>query len=180
MYWFGYNQQAERFSKFYSNRNRFVIFPLTCLSHFHKMIIKVLKIFYKKQRPNIRRYWHFRNVYDELFMNDLESSISHEYCQNQFLEFESFKRKGDCILEKHAPLKKRYFKANQAPFKEKSIGKHIMKRRCLRNKFLNSKSDTDWKASNVQLNICVSLIGQAKKKFFSNLNTHDVSGNKTF
>ena len=76
-------------------------------------------------------------------MNDLESSISHEYCQNQFLEFESFKRKGDCILEKHAPLKKRYFKANQAPFKEKSIGKHIMKRRCLRNKFLNSKSDTD-------------------------------------
>ena len=34
-------------------------------------------------------------------MNDGEKSISQEYCQNQFLEFETFKRKVACILEKH-------------------------------------------------------------------------------
>ena len=42
------------------------------------------------------------------------------YCKNivkiNFLEFETFKRKVDCILEKHAPLKKQYVRANQAPF----------------------------------------------------------------
>ena len=37
-------------------------------------------------------------------MNNVKNKISHEYCQNQLLEFESFKRKDDCILEKHAPF----------------------------------------------------------------------------
>ena len=55
-----------------------------------------------------------------------------------------------------------------------------MKRSRLRNKFLNSKSDTDEKAYNAQRNLCVNLIRQAKKQFFSNLNIHDVTDNKTF
>ena len=55
-----------------------------------------------------------------------------------------------------------------------------MKRIRLRNKFVNSKSDTDRKTYNAQRDICVSLIRQAKKQLFSNLNTHDVTGNKTF
>ena len=32
----------------------------------------------------------------------------------------------------------------------------------------------------MEWNLCVSLIRQAKKQFFSNLNTHDVTDNKTF
>ena len=55
-----------------------------------------------------------------------------------------------------------------------------MKRSRLRNKFLNSKSDIDRKAYNPQRNLCVSLIRQAKKNFFSKLNTSDVTDNKTF
>ena len=55
-----------------------------------------------------------------------------------------------------------------------------MKRSCLRNTFLNSKSDTHHKAYNTQRNLCVSLIRQAKKQFFSNLNTNVVPENKTF
>ena len=47
----------------------------------------------------------------------------------------------DKILQKHAPLKKRYFMANQATFIDKNNNKHIMKRSRLRNKFLNTKSD---------------------------------------
>ena len=55
-----------------------------------------------------------------------------------------------------------------------------MERNRLCNKFLNSKSNIDRKAYNAQRNLCVSLIRQAKKRFFSNLNTHDVTDNKTF
>ena len=39
---------------------------------------------------------------------------------------------------------------------------------------------SDRKAYNAQRNLYVSLIRQAKKQFFSNLNTHDVTDNKTF
>ena len=38
-------------------------------------------------------------------MNNIEKVISQEYCQNKFLEFEIFKTKVDCILEKHVPFK---------------------------------------------------------------------------
>ena len=46
-------------------------------------------------------------------------------------------------IEKHAPIKQRYVRANQAPFINKTINKEIMKRSRLRNKFLNAKSDID-------------------------------------
>ena len=111
-------------------------------------------------------------------MNDVKKSMSQKYCQNQFLQFETFKRKVDCILEKHALLKKRFVRANKVPFIDKYITKQIKKRSHLRNKFLNSKSDTDRKAYNAQWNLCVSLIRQVKKQFFSNLK--DVTDNKTF
>ena len=55
-----------------------------------------------------------------------------------------------------------------------------MKRSRLRNKFLNTKSDIDPKAYNTQQKVCVSLIRQAKKQFFSNLDTNVFTENKTF
>ena len=55
-----------------------------------------------------------------------------------------------------------------------------MKRSRLRNKFLNTKSDIDRKAYNKQRNLCVSLIRRKKKNFFNNINTRDITNNKTF
>ena len=55
-----------------------------------------------------------------------------------------------------------------------------MKKSRLRNKFLNTKSDIDRKAYNKQRNLCVSLIRSEKKNFFSNINTSDITDNKTF
>ena len=62
----------------------------------------------------------------------------------------------------------------------KKINKEIMKRSRHRNKFLNSKSNVDWRAYNKQRNLCVSLIRKEKKSFFSNLNTKNINDNKTF
>ena len=149
----------------------------TGLSDFHKMTISVMKIFYKKQKPNIIRYRNYKNFNNELFINDVEELTS-KY--NEPLKFESFKNIVDKILEKHAPMKKRFVRANQAPFVNKKISKEIMKRSRLRNKFLHSKSDIDRKAYNKQRNICVTLIRQEKKNFYSNLNMRDVTDNKMF
>ena len=92
------------------------------------------------------------------------------------LEFDRFKTALDKAIQRHAPIKKRYVRANQASF----INKEIMKRSRLRNKFLNTKSDIDRKAYNKQRNLCVSLIRSEKKNFFSNINTSDITDNKTF
>ena len=104
------------------------------------MSLTVMKVFYKKQHPKIVRYRNYCNSDNELFINEVKNNIEQEYCQNQSLEFGSFKKKVDNILQKHGPLKKRYVRANQAPFIDKNMNKH-MKRSRLHNKFLNTKSD---------------------------------------
>ena len=55
-----------------------------------------------------------------------------------------------------------------------------MKRSRLRNTFLYSKSNTDRKVYNAQRNLCISVIRQAKRQFFSNLNTHNVNYKTNF
>ena len=152
----------------------------TGLSNFHKMSLTVMKVFYKMQRPKIISYRNYRNFDNELFINEVNNSIEQECFQNQSLEFGFFKKNVDVILQKHAPLKNGTVRANQVPFINKNFSKHIMKRSRLRNKFLNTKSDIDRKAYNTQRNLCLSLIRQAKKQFFSNLNTNDITDNKTF
>ena len=54
-----------------------------------------------------------------------------------------------------------------------------MKRSRLENKFLNTKSEIDRKAYK-QRNLCGSLIRSENKNFFSNINTSDITDNKTF
>ena len=86
----------------------------------------------------------------------------------------------NATLEKHAPSKTRYIRANQAPYMNKKSCKEIMKRSRLRNKFLNTKSDLDAKACNKQRNYVVSLLRKEKKEFYDNLNTSVLTENKTF
>ena len=127
-----------------------------------------MKVFYKKQKPYIvtdRNYKHFS---DEAFMLDVKNSIIQVTSEDNDLEFDRFKTALDEAIQRHAPIKKRYVRANQVPFINKKINKEIMKRSRLKNKFLSTKSDIDRKAYNRQRNLCVSLITSEKKNFFIN------------
>ena len=52
-----------------------------------------------------------------------------------------------------------------------------MKRSCLRNKFLNTRSELDRKAYNKQRNYVIILSRKGKKNFYSNLNTSVLTEN---
>ena len=79
------------------------------------------------------------------------------------ISFQALRESVNITLEKHAPSKARYTRANQAPYMNKKLSKEIMKRSRLRNKFLNTKSDLDRKAYNKQRNYVVSLYEKRKK-----------------
>ena len=55
-----------------------------------------------------------------------------------------------------------------------------MKRTRLRNKCLNTKSDIDGKVYIKQRNLPVILIRKEKKAYYNNLNTRNITDNKTF
>ena len=101
-------------------------------------------------------------------------------CDQQNISFKVLKGSVNITLDKHAPLKKRYVGANQSPFMNKKLSKEITKRSCLRNKFLNTKSDIDRKAYNKQRNYVASLLRNEEKIFYSNLDTKVVIDNRTF
>ena len=152
----------------------------TGLSDFHKTTLTLMKVFYKKQKPAIITYRNYKHFSNEMFMADVQNKISQVTSENNDLEFDLFKAALNEVIQRHAPIKQRYVRANQAPFINKTINKEIMKRSRLRNKFLNTKSDIDKKAYKKQRNLCVSLIRREKKNFLNNISTRDIADNKTF
>ena len=126
----------------------------TGLSDFHKISLAVMKVFCNKQKPKIIQYRKYKGFSNEAFMNELESALA-RFSQ---ISFGTFKSTFDNILQKHAPIKKRYVRANQASFINSKIHKEVMRRTRLRNKFIDSKTDASRIAYNKQGNYCVSLM----------------------
>ena len=150
----------------------------TGLSDFEKMSATVMKMYYAKQKPSILHYRKFKNFCNDSFKKDTELLLS-KLCDQQNVPFKMLKQSVNISLDKYAPLKKRYVRANQSPFINRKLNKEIMKMSRLRNKFLNTKSDIGRKAYKKQHNYVVSLQRNEKKNFYSNLDTKVVIENIT-
>ena len=59
------------------------------------------------------------------------------------LGFEKFCYVSIKLLNKHAPIKKKYKRSNQMPFVTKTLSKAIMKRWKLRNNYLKNKTNAN-------------------------------------
>ena len=130
----------------------------TGLSDFHKMGSTVMKVFYKKQNPKIIQYRKYKDFSNETFMHELVSALV------RFSRiYGTFKSTTNNILQKHTPIKARYVQAHHALFTKSKIDNEVMRRTCLRNKFIDFKTDAHRIAYNKQRNYCVSLIRKEKK-----------------
>ena len=84
----------------------------TGLSDFHKMTLTVMKVFYKKQKPTIITYRSYKNFSNEVFMADFQNRISQVTSENNDLEFDIFEAVLNQAIQKQAPIKQRYVRAN--------------------------------------------------------------------
>ena len=132
-----------------------------------------MRAHFVKQTPKVVYYRDYKKFSNELFRNDIfQAQILTETKENVQTNTAN-------IFNEDAPLKKRYVRANQAPFMNKKLNKEIMTRSRLRNKSLKTKTDANRKAYNKQRN-CVSLFRREKKSFFNNLDTKKIVDNKRF
>ena len=83
----------------------------TGLSDFHKMSVAVMKMYYAKQKLYIVHYRKFKNFCNDSFIKDTELPVS-KLCNQQYVPLKILKTTVNITLEKHAPLKKRYVRAN--------------------------------------------------------------------
>ena len=150
----------------------------TGLSDFHLLTITVLKTTFRKRPPKVVKYRDYKHYSYWRFQQDLNiafAGIDLSEISND--EYFSFLME---ILNKHAPLKTKYVRANDQPFVTKELRKEHMKRTRLRNKYKKNKNEANKRAYTSQRNLCVKLLKRAKSSYFEKLKPSSISDNKKF
>ena len=83
-------------------------------------------------------------------------------------------------LNRHAPLKTKYLRANDGPFMTKALRKAMMHRKRLHNKYIKSRTDENHKTYKKQRNFCVKLLRRTKSDYYRNLDLGDLTDNRKF
>ena len=146
----------------------------TGISDFHKLVVTVLKTFYKKQRPKIIHYRNYKNFENGNFGQVL---LKFDITNAPLSKFNDTVLS---VLDKHAPKKVKYIRSNNCNFMTKELRKAIMNRSKLRNKFLKTRNEKSRRRFNRQRNLCASLIRKTKRSFYGKLNHKVVSDNRKF
>ena len=93
------------------------------------MTVTVLKSFFQKQSPSIIRYRDYKNFDLEKFCVELVNSLNS--FNGKTINYEHFEGILIRLIGKHAPLKEKYVRANNASFMNKNLSKVFMTRsRC--------------------------------------------------
>ena len=95
-------------------------------------------------------------------------------------ELEEFNEISLKVLDKHAPRKLKYIRANNSNYITKALWKETMHKSRLRNKFLRERTKESKVAYNKQRNICVGLLCKSKRDYFANLDTKILEENRKF
>ena len=105
----------------------------TSLSGFHKLIVTVMKSYSPQRTPNIVTYRKHTNFDKDKFIDEISFNLTKHNLQQ--LTLEAFISMFKTVFEKHAPLKKKYLRANHSKFVMKELSKSIMLRSKLRKRF---------------------------------------------
>ena len=150
----------------------------TGLSDFNKLTVTVLKSYFKKLKPNELVYCDFKKFSNQQFRTELVKELNkNNFGENQFELLQTISLG---LFNKLAPLKKKTLRNNKSSFTTKEVGKAIMTRSRLRNKFLKIKSQECKQAYNKQRNLCVTMVRKAKKNYFNCLNVRNIKDNRQF
>ena len=115
---------------------------------------------------------------EESFKNELNRELTLIELNNA--ELADFQDIYLSVLNKHAPVKHKYIRANNSNFMAKNLRKEIMLRSKFRKVYLKTRTNKSKQLYNKQINLCVTLFRKAKKDYFSTLDNRTVSDNRKF
>ena len=144
------------------------------LSDFHNMILTILNSTFPKVRPKQIVYRKFKNFDLNNFKNEIRTKM-------QLIDqYETFEEEFLKVLNKHAPLKKKFIRVNHAPYMTKNLRKAIMKRSQLENMYISNSTVENMNKYKKHKNICSKLYKKERKKFYSQLDIKNITDNKLF
>ena len=128
--------------------------------------------------PLAIQYRDYKNIDYAIFNNNLRKQTKNLNFSE--LDFATLREIFIEILDKFAPLQKKYIRANHSKFVTKELSKAIMLRSKLRNQFLKTKPQESKMKFNKQRNLCVSITRQAKRSCYEILDPKDITDSKKF
>ena len=147
------------------------------------MILTSLKAHFTRLKPMNIRYRDYSRFDSEYNMQDLEFQFSHFTDQADVnSNYDSFVTKYTEVINRHAPIKSKAIRGNQAPFMTRELAKSIMTRSRLKNRFNGTKTKKNWEAFAKQRNKCVKLRKTSMKSYFLKVPTggKNTMSNKPF
>ena len=133
------------------------------------MVTTVIKMSFKKYSPIERHYRDYKYFDQTKFKNNLNEKLS-EGISN----YESFETTFIEVLNKHAPLRKKFLRGNHAPYITKTLRKAIMRRSQLETKYLKTKTQKDLKLYKKHKNFCSKLCKRDRRKYYESLDMKNV------
>ena len=80
------------------------------------------------------------------------------------MSYEDFHKMFMNVLDKHAPMKKKIVRGNNAPFMTKVLSKEIMRRSKLKNNLNNIPTEDNRSLYKKRINLRVNLLKKKRKK----------------
>ena len=139
----------------------------TGLSDFHAMIVSMLKGGFNKRGHRIITYRDYSAYCAVAFRTDLMDHIRSDASDGG--GYDAFDSTVTDVLIQHAPIKKKYLRANDGPFMTRKLRKEMMHRTRLLNKYKKEKTNENLEAYKRQRNKCVKMLRKAKFNYFKNL-----------
>ena len=136
----------------------------TGISDHHLLIHTMLRTKFSKNLPKKISYRCYRQFSETDFLTELSVNLGN-VSTSEYVEFEKV---FVSILDKHAPLKTKFLRANNSPHVTKTLRKAIMVRSKLKRRANISKSPEDRRRYCQQRNLVVKLNRQAKESYFKN------------
>ena len=148
------------------------------LSDFHKLVVSVLKSYFKKEDPKVIIYRDYKYFDNEMFSIELENELSK--IGLLILNYDIFKNVCMGVINKHVPLKRKYIRANHAEYMDMELSQTMMKRSKLRNDYLKHRSEENRLAYKKLRNFSVTLLRKKKADYFNNLDLNLIRDKKMF
>ena len=107
----------------------------TGLNDFHKLIMTFFKTHITRLKPKIVFYRNYKHFEDSRFLEDLNSADVSLNTDDPNENYNFITDKFSNVVNKHAPLKKKTLRGNQAPFLTNELRKEIYTRSKLKNNY---------------------------------------------
>ena len=112
----------------------------TGLSDCHKLVATIFRSIFIKLHPKVVKYISYKNFDENKFCRDLDQILIKGDVNKAKDPYTKLTNILYNTLEKHAPLKSKTVRGNQAPFMNKEVSKTIMEKSRLRNRHLKYPS----------------------------------------